>query len=206
MTAYTDADVERVAKALCAHEYSDDTRWDKLGETETDAFRMYRENGNEGPLDSREDFRESARAALAAMPDGRDAALEEAANVAARRAVLMGNGLYAVGWNDCAKQIAGEIAGLKSQPASGGWNFDMGAAPRDGTRFLARWKAPGADVEDTIIAYWGDDFLGKEFRGENVRSLDGSWTYAHVRNGFTGECLLTAWRHIPSPPSQGSGE
>lgn len=202
MTAY--ADVERIAKALCAHEYSDDTRWDKLGETETDAFRMYRENGNEGPLDSREDFRESARAALSAMPSpdrARAEAIEECAKVCEWRGaqfaalIAAGKGEHGrpgyvrdaawLSWmekREMCRELVDRIRSLKAQPAATGWNFDMSAAPRD----------------KTVLVY------AAEYEGLSGFQSTASW---HPDAGWCVDELrpVVAWRFLPSPPSQGSG-
>ncbi len=58
--------IEKVARALCTHEYDNNKVYDTLGETDTDAMRLWRENGREGPVDSKDTFRSAARVAIEA--------------------------------------------------------------------------------------------------------------------------------------------
>lgn len=103
---------------------------------------------------------------------------------------------------------AERIAVLLSTPQppgapEGGWR-PIESAPRDGTCFLAFWKAPGADQPDTIIARWNTDSPWVGFHGVNVRSLDGYGTISHLSSGFIGDETLhaTHWQPLPEPPHE----
>lgn len=159
---YTEDDVERVGKALqdynaeaqaieciaAGYAVPDSTqfkRWDDLAEHE------------------REYVRGVARAALAAMPDGREAALEEAAKVAETLRTL--DATLPTGPNGeweqkhvtkHGVQIAAAIRSLKAQPAATGWNFDMSAANEAAT---ARALVEAVEIIRRLVAIESHDML-----------------------------------------------
>jgi hypothetical protein len=86
-------------------------------------------------------------------------------------------------------------------PDAGGWRT-MESAPRDGSEFLALWKALGAEKPDTVKARYSTQY--EQFFGVNCQSLDGFQTIAQLTDGFTGELLATHWRPLPTPPGAAS--
>lgn len=71
-------------------------------------------------------------------------------------------------------------------------------APRDGSQFLALWKAPGADAPTVIIAMWSGSLGG--FYGVNVQALDGHGTVSGLSDGLSGKLFATHWMPRPELP------
>ncbi|WP_431861477.1 Lar family restriction alleviation protein [Azospirillum sp.] len=80
---------------------------------------------------------------------------------------------------------------LHSADASGGggWNFDMEAAPKDGT--------------EVLICEYGDVFLARWTLGhDNIRDED--WA-CFMCDGYRKHFDATCWRPLPAPPAQQEG-
>lgn len=71
---------------------------------------------------------------------------------------------------------------------SGGWCFDMDAAPIDGTPVLI-WS-PDARGHSISLAVWA------EFEG----SPDGAWFDEWQEEGFPIDAWPSAWMPLPTPP------
>jgi len=73
-------------------------------------------------------------------------------------------------------------------------------APKDGTQFLAFWKAPGASEPAIIIAKWSSEMPWIGYYGVDVQSLDGRRTISSLAGGFDGKLFATHWMPLPPPP------
>lgn len=94
---------------------------------------------------------------------------------------------------------------MTEEPTPPGWQ-PIETAPKDGTHFLCRWKPPGADRPETIIAFWNTDTIWNGFHGVNTQSGDGSRSISSLTFGFGGGTLYaTHWRPLPTPPEIDNG-
>ena len=185
---YTEDDVERVAKAICCG----------VGRCirPNDCWGV-REGHRHGTQHSK---MAEARAALAAMPDGREAVIEECAKVSETMAAnirrLHGEQFYHVKIGSllmCCDEIAQNIRALKAQPAATGWQ-PIETAPKD--RSFWGWHPEWGSPE---ICRWE----GRSFKPDTIierleRTGSSGW--------YSGPSHWHPRWDVPTPPSEGSGE